>query len=132
MINNSAIGDDWDDVRKELFTPEEIAESDLRVAVISALIDAREEQGISQMQLQEMSGVAQPVIARMEKGTTNPRLETVLKVLAPLGKTLAVVPLKATDDPFYSDSNINYLEKKIQNIKEGKAHFTEHELIDVE
>lgn len=94
MINNSAIGDDWDDVRKELFTPEEIAESDLRVAVISALIDAREEQGISQMQLQEMSGVAQPVIARMEKGTTSPRLETVLKVLAPLGKTLAVVPLK--------------------------------------
>ena len=94
MINNSAIGDDWDDVRKELFTPEEVAESDLRVAVISALVSAREEQGISQMQLQEMSGVAQPVIARMEKGTTSPRLETVLKVLAPLGKTLAVVPLE--------------------------------------
>ena len=41
-----------------------------------------------------MSGVAQPVIARMEKGTTDPRIETVLKVLAPLGKTLAVVPLQ--------------------------------------
>ncbi len=94
MINNSAIGDDWDDVRKELFTPEEIAESDLRVALISALVSAREEQGISQKQLQEMSGVAQPVIARMEKGTTDPRIETVLKVLAPLGKTLAVVPLQ--------------------------------------
>ena len=47
MINNSAVGDDWEDVRKELFTPEEIAESDLRVAVISALVSAREEQGIS-------------------------------------------------------------------------------------
>ena len=94
MINNSAIGDDWDDVRKELFTPEEIAESDLRVAVIGALIEAREEQGISQMQLAEMSKVQQPVIARMERGTTSPRLDTVLKVLAPLGKTLAVVPLE--------------------------------------
>lgn len=94
MINNNAIGDDWDDIRKELFTPEEIAESDLRVAVISALVSAREEKGISQMQLQEMSGVKQPVIARMERGTSNPRLETVLKVLAPLGKTLAVVPLE--------------------------------------
>ena len=93
MINNRAIGDDWDDVRKELFTPEEIAESDLRVAVISALIEAREEQGISQKQLEEISGVKQPVIARMERGTSIPRLDTVLKVLAPLGKTLAVVPL---------------------------------------
>ena len=94
MRNNSAIGDDWDDVRKELFTPEEITESDLRVAVIGALIEAREEQGISQMQLAEMSKVQQPVIARMERGTTSPRLDTVLKVLAPLGKTLAVVPLE--------------------------------------
>ena len=94
MINNNAIGDDWDDVRKELFTPEENAESDFRVAIISALIDAREEMGISQMELQELSGVSQPVIARMERGTTNPRLETVLKVLAPLGKTLAVVPIE--------------------------------------
>ena len=93
MINNKAIGDDWDDVRKELFTPEEIDESDLRVAVISALIEAREEQGISQKQLEEISGVKQPVIARMERGTSIPRLDTVLKVLAPLGKTLAVVPL---------------------------------------
>ena len=94
MINNRAIGDDWDDVRKELFTPEEIAESDLRVAVISALITAREEKGISQMQLAELSDVAQPVIARMERGTSIPRIDTVLKVLAPLGKTLAVVPLE--------------------------------------
>lgn len=46
MINNSAIGDDWDDVRKDLFTPEEIAEADLRVAVISALIEVRDEHGI--------------------------------------------------------------------------------------
>lgn len=55
MNNNSAIGDDWDDVRKELFTPEEITQSDRRAAIISALVEAREEQGISQMQLQEMS-----------------------------------------------------------------------------
>ena len=42
-----------------------------------------------------MSGVKQPVIARMESGATSPQLETILKVLAPLGKTLAVVPLKS-------------------------------------
>ncbi|MCM1328712.1 MAG: helix-turn-helix transcriptional regulator [Ruminococcus sp.] len=92
--NNPAIGSSWDDVRKELFTPEEIAASDLRVALIGELIKARQEKGISQKKLGELSGVKQPIIARMEKGTTSPQLDTVMKVLAPLGKTLAIVPLE--------------------------------------
>ncbi len=75
------------------FTPEEIAESDLQAAIISAMIDARKEQGISQRRLEELSGVKQPVIARMEKGYNSPQLDTLLKVLAAVGKTLAVVPL---------------------------------------
>ena len=92
MKKNRAIGSSWDDVRKELFTPEEIAESDLRVAIMSELIKARQEQGISQRRLEELSGVRQPVIARMEKGDSVPKIDTVIKLLAPLGKTLAVVP----------------------------------------
>ena len=83
----------WDDVEKEMFIPEEIAESDLRVALIGELIKARQEKGISQKQLEELSGVKQPVIARMEKGYTSPQLDTILKLLLPLGKTLAIVPL---------------------------------------
>lgn len=94
MIKNSAIGSSWDEVRAELFTPEENAESDLRVALIGELIKARQEKGFSQKKLEEISGVKQPVIARMEKGYTSPQLDTILKVLAPLGKTLAVVPLE--------------------------------------
>lgn len=92
--NNSAIGQSWEEVEKELFTPEEIAASDLRVALIGELIKARNERGISQKKLEEMSGVKQPVIARMERGITSPQLDTVLKVLHSLGKTLAVVPLE--------------------------------------
>ena len=65
-----SIGPTWDEVRKELFTPEEIAESDLRVALIGELIKARRERGLSQRDLEEMSGVKQPVIARMESGST--------------------------------------------------------------
>lgn len=84
----------WEDVRKELFTPEEIIESDLRVAIIGELIKARQEKGISQKKLEELSGVKQPIIARMEKGITNPQIDTILRVLAPLGKTLAIVPLE--------------------------------------
>ena len=87
-------GCSWDDLEKELFTPEEIAESDARVAIINEMIRAREEEGITQKQLEEMSGIKQPVISRMEKGTTDPQLSTVLKVLNSLGKTLRVVPMK--------------------------------------
>ena len=92
-MNNSAVGIKWEDAEREIFTPEEIAESKLRAALIGELIKARQEQGISQRQLEEMSGVKQPIIARMEKGYTSPQLDTLLKVLAPLGKTLAIVPL---------------------------------------
>lgn len=92
-MNNPAIGRSWEDVRTELYTPEEISESNLRVALIGELIKARQEQGISQKRLEELSGVKQPVIARMEAGVTSPQIDTILKVLAPLGKTLAVVPL---------------------------------------
>ena len=85
----------WDDeYDREHFTPEEIAESDLHAALITALVEARQEQGLSQRQLEELSGVKQPQIARMEKGESNPQLDTLLKVLAAMGKTLAIVPIR--------------------------------------
>lgn len=86
----SPAGTDWEDFRKEFFTPEENAESDLRVAIIGELIKARQERGITQKQLEEMSGVKQPVIARLETGATDPRLNTVVKILYSLGKTLVI------------------------------------------
>lgn len=38
MPNNSAIGDSWEKVRAELFTPEEIAASDDRVSRLKKLL----------------------------------------------------------------------------------------------
>lgn len=67
-------------------------ESNLRAPIIEALITARKEKRISQKQLEQLSGVKQQLIARVETGETNPQLETLLKILAPLGMTLAVVP----------------------------------------
>ena len=96
-MSKKAIGSNWKDVRKELFTKEEIAECDLRVAIISELIRARKELGISQKQLEELSGVKQPVIARIETGKSTPQLDTLLKILACLGKTLAIVPLSNSE-----------------------------------
>jgi len=84
----------WKGVRPELYTAEEIRESNLRVAIIGELIKARQEKNISQRELEQLSGVRQPIISRMGAGETSPQLDTVLRILAPLGKTLAVVPLE--------------------------------------
>ena len=70
---NPAIGRDALEFMDSLLTTEEIAESNLRVALIGELIKARQEKGLSQKKLEELSGVKQPVIARMEKGVTSPQ-----------------------------------------------------------
>ena len=49
---------------------------------------------MTQQDLAQAAHLTQSVIARMETGKTSPQLDTVLKVLASLGKTLAVVPLE--------------------------------------
>ena len=87
-------GHSWDEVEGKLFTPEEIAASNLRVDLMIELTRARNERGLSQRKLEELSGVKQPIIARMEKGNTSPQLDTVLKVLATLGKTLYIGDMK--------------------------------------
>jgi len=76
----------WSDVRKELFTEEEIRESDLRVAIIGELIKARNEKNISQRELEQLSGVKQPIISKMESGETSPQLDTVLRGISPVGQ----------------------------------------------
>ncbi len=90
---SEAVGDDVLAFMDSLLTEEEIEESNIRVALIGEIIKARQEKGISQKKLEELSGVKQPVIARLERGNTNPQLSTIVKLLLPLGKTLAIVPL---------------------------------------
>jgi DNA-binding XRE family transcriptional regulator len=92
---DDAIGENALDYIESLMTVDERAESDLRVALIGELIKARHEKGITQKKLEELSGVKQPVIARMEKGISNPQIDTLIRLLIPLGKTLAVVPLES-------------------------------------
>lgn len=42
------------------------------------------------------------------------------------------IPFEVSVDPFYSESNIRYLENIMREVKEGKAHFSEHGLIEVD
>ena len=92
-VTNPAVGSSWKEVEKEIFTKEEIRESDIRVSLINSIIEARREKGITQKELEKLSGVKQPHIARIECGDTSPQINTVIKLLAPLGKTLKIVPI---------------------------------------
>lgn len=59
--------------------------------LINSVVKARIKSGLTQTQLEEKSGVKQPIIARIEKGISCPNVETLLKLLNPMGKKLEVV-----------------------------------------
>ena len=40
------------------------------------------------------------------------------------------IPFELTADPFYSASNMRYLEQKMEDYKAGKLKFAAHELIE--
>ena len=41
------------------------------------------------------------------------------------------IPFETSVDPFYSESNIRYLENIARDMKDGQAHFAEHDLTEV-
>ncbi len=66
---------------------------ELQKDLIENIVRIRKEKGYTQQRLSKDSGVSQPVIARIERGVTNPQLETVNKILVPLGQTLSIVSI---------------------------------------
>ena len=78
----------------DYFTDEEREEINFEASLICKMVEARENKGLSQRELADLSGVKQPAIARMESLKSKPQIDTLLKVLVPLGYTLDIVPLK--------------------------------------
>ena len=66
----------------------------LEVKLIGKMIETREKQGLTQRDLAKISGVKQPAIARIESLRSTPQLDTLLKVLIPLGYSLEIIPLQ--------------------------------------
>ena len=87
-------GISWEDVKSELYSKEQREQLDLEARFLSELIDLRNENKITQKQLEELSGIKQPMIARIENGDSMPRVDTLLKLLKPMGLTLQIVPIK--------------------------------------
>ena len=69
-----------------------------RQKIISQLVEARLEQGVSQAELARRLGIQRSGINRLESGTQNPTLDMILKISSALGKD-ASLELNDKEEP---------------------------------
>lgn len=75
-------------------TKAEKAKIDFEIELIGKVIQAREKRGLSQSDLAILCGLKQPAIARLENLKSTPQIDTLCKVLEPLGYKLTIVPVE--------------------------------------
>ena len=85
----------WDDYKKYVkeADPESrktMEEVEALSSIVSTIIRQRNAMGISQRELAAMCGIPQSSVARIESFKTTPNLDTILKIMQPLGLTLTV------------------------------------------
>lgn len=86
----------WEDYKKEAkaINPnikQDIEEMEVLAEIVSVIIERRNELGISQRELAEICGLPQSSVARIEACTVRPKVETLIKIMKPLGLTLSAV-----------------------------------------
>ncbi len=64
--------------------------------VAAVVRDARRAAGLTQRNLARRTGIAQPTIARIERGQVDPRVDTLARLLSECGLELAAVPVAGT------------------------------------
>lgn len=89
----------WNDYKEHVKAIDPIAKTDIEeseriAAIVGAMIEKRNELGISQRELANMCGIPQSSVARIESYKTTPNLDTLLKIMQPLGLALTVVPVR--------------------------------------
>ena len=85
----------WNDYKEQVKAKDPEAKKDVEeiealAMIISAMIEKRNALGISQRELAEMCGMPQSSVARIESFQTTPNLDTVVKIMQPLGLRLIV------------------------------------------
>ncbi len=83
----------WEDFKKnanniDSVIKEDIEEMEALAKIISEIIKKRNELGISQRELAEICGLPHSSVARIESCTVKPKVDTLLKIMKPLGLTL--------------------------------------------
>lgn len=72
-------------------TQRDMEEIEEQAAIISAVIQQRHALGVSQRELANLCGIPQSSVARIESLKTTPNLDTLLKIMRPLGLKLTVL-----------------------------------------
>ena len=67
---------------------------DLEYNLICDFIKLRKENGLTQKQMSEETGVVREVIAVIETRKKHPQINTLIKLLEPFGYTLSIVKIK--------------------------------------
>ena len=78
---------------KNNYVKDEIDEMETLALIINAIIDKRNELGYSQRDLAKVCGLPHSSVARIESCVVKPNVETLLKIMHPLGLTLSVSSL---------------------------------------
>ena len=73
---------------------QDLEEAEALASIVSAMVKQRNAMGISQRELAAMCGIPQSSVARIESFKTTPNLDTLLKILKPLGLKLTVQSAK--------------------------------------
>lgn len=66
------------------------ATNDIIIDVVHQIVEQRKKLGLSQRELAKQAGIKQPVLARLESFRSTPNLETIAKLLHPLGMKLSI------------------------------------------
>ena len=71
-------------------TKRDIEKIENLAAIVSKMVEKRNDLGITQRDLAAMCGIPQSSVARIESFQTTPNLDTLLKIMQPLGLKLVV------------------------------------------
>ena len=90
----------WDDYKEyaSSMNPDvksDIGEASELAALVTQIIQQRNALGLTQRELAARSGLPQSSIARIETMKTIPNIETIIKILKPLGLQLSFLPISA-------------------------------------
>ncbi len=66
---------------------------DLEYEFICEFIRLRKQMGLTQKSLAELSGVVREKIAKIENRLNSPQLNSLIKILEPIGYTVKIVPI---------------------------------------
>ncbi len=88
----------WEDFKKNSkeissITKEDVEEMEELATIISAIIERRNELGLSQRDLAEICGLPHSSVARIEACQVKPKVETLIKIMKPLGLRLSAISI---------------------------------------